>query len=66
MTEKRRIDRETIIVCALIAMLAAVGIIFAVILFFGWDLTECDSTKMVSLFSVLAGSISGILLCRNC
>lgn len=66
MTEKRRIDREMIIVCAVVAILSAIGIIFAVILFFGWDVTECNSTVLVSLFSVLTGSIWGILLCRNC
>lgn len=66
MTEKGRLDKETIVVCAIIAMLAALGIVFAVIIFFGWDLTQCDSTLLVSVFSVLAGSIWGILLCRNC
>lgn len=66
MTEKRRIDREMIIVCAVVAILSAIGIIFAVVLFLGWDVTECNSTMLVSLFSVLTGSIWGILLCRNC
>ena len=66
MKDKKRIDREMVIVCAVVAMLAALGIVFGVIVFFGWDLQECNSTLLVSGFSVLTGSIWGILLCRNC
>ena len=66
MTEKQRIDREMIVVCAIIGMVSALGIIFGVLVFFGWDVTECNSTLLVSIFFALAGSIWGILLCRNC
>lgn len=66
MTKKNGLDREMILGYGLAAILSACSIIFAVLLFFGWDISECDSTKLVTAFSVLAGGIWGILLCRNC
>ncbi len=66
MTEKKHLDREGILICGLIAVLASVSVIFMVFTYFEWDITSCDPTKLVTWFFVLAGSIWGILLCRNC
>lgn len=66
MSHKKTLDKEMILGCGIVALLGAVSIIFAIALYFGWDITQCDSTKMITSFFVLAGSIWGILLCRNC
>lgn len=66
MAHKKILDKEMILGCGIVALFASVSVIFAIVLYFGWDITQCDSTKMVTSFFVLAGSIWGILLCRNC
>lgn len=65
-TKKNRLDKETVIICALMAMAAAVGVIFVPIVMLGIDVMRCNSTMLVAIYSVAAGSIWGILLCRNC
>ena len=64
--KQRKLDPEMIVGCAVVAVLVAVSIIFLYVLYFDLDLRQCDSTKLVSAFSVLSGGIWGILLIRNC
>ena len=65
-TRNRKLDQETIIICGLMAAVAALGILFFPIVLLGIDVTQCNSTMLVAIFSVLTGGIWGILLCRNC
>jgi uncharacterized membrane protein len=64
--KRHKLDQEMIISCGVAALIAAIGIIFAVIGLLSIDLGDCDSTALVTIFFVLSGGIWGILLCRNC
>ena len=66
MAHKKILDKEMILGCGIVALLEYVSVIFAMVLYIGWDITRCDSTIIFTSFFVLAGSIWGILLCRNC
>lgn len=65
-SHKKSLDREMIVVCGLVALLVTISIIFSVALWMEIDLSKCNSTILVTIFSVLTGGIWGILLCRNC
>lgn len=65
-SHKKGLDREMIVVCGLVALLVTISIIFSVALWMEIDLSKCNSTILVTIFSVLTGGIWGILLCRNC
>ena len=66
MESHKGLDREMIVVCGLVALLVTISIIFSVALWMEIDLSKCNSTILVTIFSVLTGGIWGILLCRNC
>ena len=65
-SKKKGLDREMIVVCGLVALLVTISIIFSVALWMEIDLSKCNSTILMTIFSVLTGGIWGILLCRNC
>lgn len=64
--KKKGLDREMIISCGIIALVASTGILFGTLFLLGIDVANCNSAVFVSLFSVLSAVIWGILLCRNC
>ena len=57
---------ETAVLCAILAVVAAVGIFFGALFFFHIDLRMCDPGKAGMVFAMLAGSIWAVLLIRNC
>ena len=56
---------ETVMMCGLIAAIAAVGIFFGILFFFHIELSSCDGGKMLLSYLALAGSIWGMLLLRK-
>lgn len=63
---KKKMDQELIVGCGIMAALAAIGIVFFILLLFGWHIEQCNQVTMVTVYFVLTGMIWGILLCRNC
>lgn len=66
MKTNKGLDREMILICGLVALLISISVIFAIMVWFELDFSQCDSTFLVSSFSVLTGGIWGALLCKNC
>ncbi|MCR5144453.1 MAG: hypothetical protein K6B67_04005 [Lachnospiraceae bacterium] len=64
--KKSALDRDMIIGCAIMAMLASAGIIFSILFIFAISLQDCNMTYLITCFFVLGGILWGILLCRNC
>ncbi len=64
--KSKKREREMIVGSGIAALMAAAGIVFSFMGFFGLTIGECDDRLLLTLFFVLSGSIWGILLCRNC
>ncbi|MBO5070764.1 MAG: hypothetical protein J6C37_10455 [Roseburia sp.] len=61
----RRLDMETIIICAVMAMAGAVGLVAGVAAFAGIQFQECDGAVLTGICLVLGGVMWGILLIFN-
>ncbi len=65
-SDKKGLNQEMILLYGLCALLISISIIFTVAIWSSIDLTACNSTFLVGIFSILTGGIWGFLLCRNC
>ena len=61
----RKIDVETVIICAVMAMAGAVGLVAGVAAFVGIRFQECDRTVLTGICLILVGILWGILLIFN-
>ena len=61
----RKIDVETIIICAVMAMAGAVGLVAGVAAFIGIQFQECDRSVLTGICLGLVGIFWGILLIFN-
>lgn len=61
----KRIDMEVIMVCAVMAMAGAIGIVIGTAAFMGIHFQECNGTVVIGTGCTLWGLIWGILLIFN-
>lgn len=61
----KKIDMETIIICAVMAMVGAVGLVAGVAAFIGIQFHECDRKVLTGVCLGLVGILWGILLIFN-
>lgn len=61
----RRIDMETVMLCALIAVIGAFGLVAGGAAFAGISFQECNSAVLVGSGCTLGGLFWGILLIFN-
>lgn len=61
----RRLDAETIMICAVMAIAGAVGLVAGVAAFAGIRFQECDGAVLAGICLVLGGIMWGILLIFN-
>lgn len=61
----RRIDMETVVLCALIAVIGAFGLVAGVAAFAGIRFQECNSGILAGSGCTLGGVLWGILLIIN-
>ena len=61
----RRIDIETVLICAVMAMVGAVGLVAGTAAFFGIRFRECNGAILIGICVGLVGIIWGILLIFN-
>lgn len=64
-TKMRRVDMETILICALIAVVGAFGIVTGIAAFIGVKFQECNAALLSGGGCMLGGIIWGILLIIN-
>ena len=65
MKREKRMDIETIFVCALMAATAAAGVVVGTAAFLGVSLSECSMPLLAAGGCVLGGIFWGILLIFN-
>lgn len=67
MNEKnaKTIDKETIFICALMAIAGALGIVVGILAFLGWTIENCDGALLASFIFGVSGILWGILLIFN-
>ena len=61
----KRIDIETILICAVMALVGAVGLVIGVAAFVGIRFQECNGSILIGICVGLVGIIWGILLIFN-
>lgn len=61
----RRIDMETVMLCALVAVIGAFGVVAGIAAFAGIKFQECNSAVLAGSGCTLGGLIWGILLIFN-
>lgn len=61
----RKLDLETIIICAIIASVGSVGLVVGAAAFIGINFQEGDGAKLAGICIALGGIIWGILLIFN-
>ena len=66
MNNKNKLDRELIISFAILAMIAASGVLFVFLFIFGIDIKCCNYGTLVGFYAIIFSFIWGFLLCRNC
>lgn len=59
------IDKEMILICAMMAIVGALGIVASVLVFAGKTIETCNTTILAASFCGLSGLIWGVLLIYN-
>lgn len=66
--EKKRMkvmDKELILICALMAVVGALGIVALILVFFGRTIDACNPTILAASYCGLCGILWGVLLIFN-
>lgn len=61
----RRVDMETVLICAMIAIVGAFGVVTGIAAFAGVRFQECDAAMLAGGGCTLGGVLWGILLIFN-
>lgn len=61
----RAIDKEMILICAMMAIVGALGIVAVVLVFAGRTIESCNAAVLAGAFCGLSGLLWGILLVFN-